>query len=534
MSEIEIRSAAPILEMRNISKTFGKLKALRNVQFSVVKGEVHALMGENGAGKSTLMKILAGAIRPDAGSEISIDGHPVVMAGPMAAKALGVAVIYQELSLSPNLTVAENIYLGREIRGKGVATGWLDRMAMIKGSADVLQRLGASFTADAKVGDLTLAERQLVEIARAVHSQSKILIMDEPTTTLTERETERLFTIIRTLRAEGLAIVYISHRMEEVYELSDRVTVLRDGTYVGTLETQGINPGAIVQMMVGRDISTFYKKNHDAHQLRGRAILSVKGMSDAGRVKDCSLELHENEVLGIAGLVGAGRTELARLIYGADKCLCGSVAVNGVATSIATPLDAIRAGILYLTEDRKELGLFLDMSIGENINVGVAARDARMGWLLNFAKGRERSGQAIKELNIKAASAKVSVGSLSGGNQQKVLLSRLLELNPRVLILDEPTRGVDIGAKSEIYRLIDDLAKRGIGVIVISSELPELIGICDRVLVMREGRIAGELGGPVNAAINQHNIAAILTAAPECDGSEPRLAQNTQQESRAS
>jgi ribose transport system ATP-binding protein len=358
--------------------------------------------------------------------------------------------------------------------------------------------------------------------------------MDEPTTTLSERETERLFTIIRALRDEGLAIVYISHRMEEIYELSDRVTVLRDGTYVGTLETHAISPNAIVQMMVGRDISTFYKKNHDAHNLRGKPILSVKGMSDARRVKDCSLELHENEVLGVAGLVGAGRTELARLIYGADKASAGSVAVDGVAKRIATPLDAIRAGILYLTEDRKELGLFLDMSICNNINVGVASRDSRMGGLLNFRKSRERSAQAIKDLNIKVSSPKGLVGALSGGNQQKVLLSRLLELNPRVLILDEPTRGVDIGAKSEIYRLIDNLAQRGIGVIVISSELPELIGICDRVLVMREGRIAGELGGPANAAINQNNIAAILTAASECDVSEHRHAQFSNLESRAS
>ncbi len=358
--------------------------------------------------------------------------------------------------------------------------------------------------------------------------------MDEPTTTLSERETERLFTIIRTLRGEGLAIVYISHRMEEIYALSDRVTVLRDGTYVGTLETHAINPNAIVQMMVGRDISTFYKKNHDAHNLRGKSLLSVKGLSDAKRIKDCSLELHENEVLGIAGLVGAGRTELARLIYGADKSSVGSIAVDGVVMRIAAPLDAIRAGILYLTEDRKELGLFLDMSICNNINVGVAGRDARMGGLLNFRKGRERSGRAIKELNIKAASAKGPVGALSGGNQQKVLLSRLLELNPRVLILDEPTRGVDIGAKSEIYRLIDDLAKKGIGVIVISSELPELIGICDRVLVMREGRIAGELGGPANDPIKKNNIAAILTAASECDVSEHRHTQYTKLESRAS
>ena len=287
-------------------------------------------------------------------------------------------------------------------------------------------------------------------------------------------------------------------------------------------------------MMVGRDISTFYKKNHDAHNLRGKSILSVKGLTDGRRVKGCSLELHENEVLGISGLVGAGRTELARLIYGADKASAGSIEVDGVARRISSPLDAIRAGILYLTEDRKELGLFLDMSICNNINVGVAGRDALKGGFLNLRKSRERSQRAVKELNIKVSSAKGSVGALSGGNQQKVLLSRLLELNPRVLILDEPTRGVDIGAKSEIYRLIDDLAKTGIGVIVISSELPEIIGICDRVLVMREGRIAGELGGPSNAPISQSNIAAVLTATSECNASEIQHTQYVNIESRAS
>jgi ribose transport system ATP-binding protein len=498
--------------MRNISKTFGSLKALRNVPLNVHKGEIHALMGENGAGKSTLMKILAGAIIPDAGAEILIEGKAAAINGPMAAKEHGIAVIYQELSLSPNLSVAENIYLGRELRVKSMGGYMVDRSAMIKGSREVLARLGASFTPGVKVGSLTLAERHLVEIARAVHSNSKILIMDEPTTTLSERETERLFVIIRSLKDEGLAIVYISHRMDEIYALSDRVSVLRDGTYVGTLETHAISPATVVQMMVGRDLSTFYKKDHDAHNLRGKPILSVNGITDGKRIKPCSFDLHENEVLGIAGLVGAGRTELARLIYGADKARNGSIMVDGVAETIRTPLDAIRAGILYLTEDRKQLGLFLDMSICNNINLGVVDADAHKGGFLNLGKGRARSKRAIKELNIKVTSAGANVGALSGGNQQKVLLSRLLELKPRVLILDEPTRGVDIGAKSEIYRLIDDLAKSGIGVIVISSELPEIIGVCDRVLVMREGAIAGELGGPSNPPVNQENIATIVTA----------------------
>ena len=502
-------AARPLLEMRHISKTFGSIRALKNVSLDLRAGEIHSLMGENGAGKSTLMKILAGAYTPDPGSEILINGVPVQIDGPMAAKALGISIIYQELALSPNLTVAENIYLGRELR----RAGFIDRRAMIAQSTDVLKRLGAPFKGSAPVSSLSIAERQLVEIARAVHANSRILVMDEPTTALSERETEKLFEIVRQLRADGLAIVYISHRMSEVYALSDRVSVLRDGTYVGTLERDEIQPETVVQMMVGRDLSSFYKKEHDAHQSRGRVIFSARDIADNRRVFDSSFDLHEGEVLGIAGLVGAGRTELARLIYGADRRVSGTLMLDGKPIGVHSPIDAIRSGIVYLTEDRKQLGLFLDMSIDHNINLGVLDRDALAGGLLNPRRGRARTAQAIQALGIRAPSASTTVGSLSGGNQQKVLLSRLLETKPRVLILDEPTRGVDIGAKSEIYRLIDDLAKAGVGVVVISSELPEVIGICDRVLVMREGRISGEVGGPGAPAITQENIMAIATSA---------------------
>ncbi|MFL9945509.1 sugar ABC transporter ATP-binding protein [Paraburkholderia agricolaris] len=498
------------LEIRNVSKTFGPVQALKGVSLDVRLGEIHALMGENGAGKSTLMKILSGAYVPDEGSEILIEGRKVAINGPMAARQLGIAIIYQELALAPNLTVAENIYLGREPSRRAL----IDRTAMVAGVEDVLQRLGASFTARHKVADLSIAERQLVEIARAVHARSRVLIMDEPTTTLSERETERLFALVRKLKQEGLAIVYISHRMKEVYELSDRVSVLRDGTYVGTLERDAITPAAVVRMMVGRDLSSFYKKDHDAHLGRGRVILSVRDVADGKRVQPCSFDIHEGEVLGIAGLVGAGRTELARLIYGADPKVSGTVAVDGAQVSIRSPLDAVDAGIAYLTEDRKLLGLMLDMSVSENINLGVIARDALAGGFRNLAKGRQRAASAIEVTGIRTGSPDAPVGGLSGGNQQKVLLSRLLETNPRVLILDEPTRGVDIGAKSEIYRLIDRLAREGVGVAVISSDLPEIVGICDRVIVMREGHIAGEVGGAAGAAqITQGNIMAIATSA---------------------
>ena len=496
----------PVLEMRNISKTFPGVKALSSVQIKAWAGEVLALMGENGAGKSTLMKILSGAYHADPGGEIRIGGKPVTISDPIAARRNGIAIIYQELALAPNLSVAENIYLGDEpSRG-----GRIDRKAMYEGCKPVLERLGAPFRPETIVGQLSIAEQQLVEIARALHSQAKIVVLDEPTTALSSRETERLFGLVRQLRAEGIALIYISHRMAEIYELADRVSVLRDGGYVGTLNRSELSAEALVKMMVGRDLSTFYTKEQHAKANRHTHILlDVNGITDGGRrVRPCSFELYQGEVLGIAGLVGSGRTELARLIYGADAKAAGVVKLEGKELSISAPEEALAAGIAYLTEDRKGLGLFLDLSCGTNINLGVIQRDAMRGGVLNLAAGRQRAAQAFQALRVRAASPQVTVGSLSGGNQQKVLLSRWLETGPKVLILDEPTRGVDIGAKSEIYRIIDDLAKRGIGIIVISSELPEIIGICDRVLVMREGRISGQVGGPGDKPITQENIMA--------------------------
>ena len=496
----------PRLEMRGISKSFPGVKALNDVSLKAWGGEVLALMGENGAGKSTLMKILSGAYQADPGGTLLIDGQPVAITDPIAAKQHGIAIIYQELALAPNLTVAENIYLGVE-PSKG---GRINRAAMRDGCRTVLERLGAPFTPDTPVGTLSIAEQQLVEIARALHSNSKILVLDEPTTALSSRETDRLFALVRQLRADGIALIYISHRMAEVYELADRVSVLRDGGYVGTLTRDELSAESLVRMMVGRDLSSFYTKTHDPHGSRGPVVMEVRGMTDGGRrVRPCSFELHAGEVLGIAGLVGSGRTELARLIYGADRKTAGDVTLAGQALLVQGPEDALAAGLAYLTEDRKGLGLFLDLSCGTNINLGVIGRDARRGGILDLAAGERRSRAAFEALRVRAASPAVAVGSLSGGNQQKVLLSRWLEIGPKVLILDEPTRGVDIGAKSEIYRIIDELAKRGIGVVVISSELPEIIGVCDRVLVMREGAIAGTVGGPGGAAITQENIMAL-------------------------
>jgi ribose transport system ATP-binding protein len=503
--------STPILEMKDISKTFPGVKALTNVTLTVYPGEIHALMGENGAGKSTLMKILSGAYQADPGGEIRINGQHVTIDGPLAARQHGISIIYQELSLAPNLTVAENMLLGREHKSGPM----VDRRSMEKACQDVLGRLGVHFRATTKVSELSMAERQLVEIARALIANSRILVMDEPTTSLSSRETEAMFALVRQLKAEGLAIIYISHRMAEIYELADRVSVLRDGSYVGTLVGDEISAERLVQMMVGRDLSSFYKKEHDAHQSRGPVMFAVRNMGDGVRVHDCSFDLHEGEVLGIAGLVGAGRTELARLIYGADPRTSGEVFLQGKHLSIHRPEDAINSGVVYLTEDRKHLGLFLDLTVRENVNVSVLGRDARMGGVLNLKSAKERAAAAIKALAIRVAGDGVLVGSLSGGNQQKVLLSRLLETKPKVLILDEPTRGVDIGAKSEIYRLIDELAKRSVGIIVISSELPEVVGICDRVLVMREGRIEGEVGGAGHPPVTQENIISIATGVRE-------------------
>jgi ribose transport system ATP-binding protein len=496
----------PILEMRHVSKTFGPVKALNGVNLDAFGGEVHALVGENGAGKSTLMKVLAGAHVADRGGEIRIDGQPVHIDNPLAAKQHGVAIIYQELALAPNLTVAENIYLGREVAHGGLA----NRQAMTAGCADVLGRLGASFGPRNLVSDLSIAERQMVEVARAIHARSRILVMDEPTTALSAGETRRLFEIIARLKGEGLAIIYISHRMAEVYELADRVSVLRDGGYVGTLTGPDIRPETIVRMMVGRDLSSFYKKQHSGAVWRGKVALTVKGFGDGRRVKRANLEVHEGEVLGLAGLVGAGRTELARLIYGSEQPHYGVVELAGRAVSFRSPSQAIDAGLVYLTEDRGAQGLFLDMSVSENINLGVIRRDSRLGWL-DLPRGRQRAADAIKALAIRVAGPQVEVGSLSGGNQQKVLLSRLLETEPKVLLLDEPTRGVDVGAKSEIYRIIDELARRGVAVVVISSELPEIVGVCDRVVVMREGETVGEVGGDAGVAIAEENIMALAT-----------------------
>jgi len=506
-------ATAPLLEMRGISKTFGAVRALRGVDLTVWPGEIHALMGENGAGKSTLMKILSGAYHADPGGRLMVDGREVTIASPLDALRLGVAIIYQELSLAPNLSVQQNVCLGREAARAGI----LDKATMRRQCADILKRLGADFRPDTRVSRLSLAQQQMVEIARALSVDARILVMDEPTASLSSRETDKLFGLIRALRADGLAIIYISHRMAEVYELADRCSVLRDGGYVGTLRREELSEARLIQMMVGRDLTDFYKKDQGEGRSFGAQVLKVEDLTDGRRIGPASFDVRAGEVVGLSGLVGAGRTELARMIFGAEPARGGRILLDGQPLTVRHPAEAIAAGIVYLSEDRKGLGLFFDMSIEDNVNLAVAARDAYPFGIRRLALAARRGVDALKRLSIRARSAQSTVRALSGGNQQKVLFARLLATAPKLLILDEPTRGVDIGAKSDIYKLIDKLAQSGAAILIISSELPEVIGIADRIFVMRDGQIAGVVTG---ADITQERIMAIATANNDKPGGE--------------
>ncbi len=497
------RPGQPILTVRGVTKSFPGVRALKGVDLTIWPGEVHALVGENGAGKSTLMKILAGAQPPD-GGEIAIDGKPVHFNSPHQARAAGIGIIYQELTIAPNLTVAGNVFLGSEKRHLGFLT---DTAAMVRETQKVLDRLGARFKAAQRAAHLSIAEQQQVEIARALFYKSRILVMDEPTTALSDRETDRLFDVVRQLRSEGLAIIYISHRMAEIYELGDRLSVFRDGEYVGELTRPEFTPDRIIEMMVGRKLEELYPEKTAAH---GDVVLRVRNMSDKEHVKNAGFELRAGEVLGLAGLVGAGRTELARLIFGADPKESGEVHLEGKLVDIKHPIDAVQQGIGYVPEDRKLAGAFLQMSCRDNIAMNILSRNAKAG-IIDFKYINERSKVQAKALSLRAASLWVRAGGLSGGNQQKLLLARWLEINPKVLILDEPTRGVDIGAKAEIYAVIQQLADKGMAVLFISSELAEIIGVCKRVIVMREGVVMGEVGGETGVEVTQQNIMKLAT-----------------------
>ncbi|RDW14724.1 D-xylose ABC transporter ATP-binding protein [Paracoccus thiocyanatus] len=475
--------ADSILEMRGISKGYPGVQALSGVDLSVGRGEVHGLMGENGAGKSTLIKILAGAITPDEGT-IRFDGTEVATLDPRRAMELGIGVIYQELNLVPNMTVADNIYLGVPL-GRGP---WRNPKTANAKAVQLLKSLGIDVDPTAQVSELTIAYQQMVEIAKAVSKNVKLLVMDEPTAPLSSHEVERLFALIDRLRADNISIIYISHRMEEIFKLTERVTVLRDGRFITTLDSATTTRPELIRAMVGRELSETYP--HGSHAQDG-IVLEARKIS-GNRFIDVSFSLRKGEILGIGGLVGAGRTEMARALFGADPLHSGEIAVNGETVRITSPVDGLRAGIALVPEDRKHQGLHLSMSVRDNISLASLKALTKGGWI-SLAKEADRSAQRIADLRIKTPHAEQIAGTLSGGNQQKVVIAKWLETKPQILIMDEPTRGIDVGAKHEIYVLMKDLAAQGYSIIMISSDMPELLGVSDRILVMRRGRISGEL-----------------------------------------
>ncbi len=471
--------------MHGVSKCYPGVLALDTVDFSLNAGEVHCLIGENGAGKSTLMKILAGALKLDNGA-IVVNGNNALLHSPLAAQHLGIGTIYQEFKLVPQLSVAENIVLGHE--PTHAASPFIDTEALTEKALSVLTQLGEAIDPTAIVGTLGVAQRQIVEIAKALSRKIAILIMDEPTAALTERERERLFALIRKLKAEGVGIVFISHRLDEVFDIADRVTVLRDGKVVSTGSITDVDRMTLIRLMVGRDLEREYP--HVQLQ-RGSELLRLEHLNAKG-LYDISLSLYQGEILGLAGLVGSGRSELARVVFGADPKISGNVVLRGKEIAPTSPHEAIAHGIGLLTEDRNLLGLVLQMSVKDNITLASLGNLFR-GWLIDPKRERTVVEPLLVDLRIKAPHCDVEVETLSGGNRQKVVLARWLGTKAQVLIFDEPTAGVDVGAKYELYTSINALAQRGVGVVVISSDLPELLGICDRIVVMREGKICGEL-----------------------------------------
>ncbi|MBK0347626.1 sugar ABC transporter ATP-binding protein [Aerococcaceae bacterium zg-ZJ1578] len=472
--------------MKNIVKSFGPVKALKGVNLDLRPGEVHALMGENGAGKSTLMKVLTGIYSADEGT-IIYNGQQVRFSKPIEAMDAGIVIVHQELNMMNHLTVAQNIFIGRE-KKKGIL---LDDNESVKQTQELFKLLKLNINPNEKAGNLTVGKQQMVEIAKALSMNAKIIVFDEPTAALTESEINELFAIIADLRQKGVGIVYISHRMDEIARITDRVTVMRDGEYVGTVNTRETTKDDIISMMVGR---TIYEDPKECSTVPEGApiVLKVENLNSGNAVKNVSFELRKGEILGFSGLMGAGRTEVARLIFGADKKDSGTITVNGTVVDIKTPQDAIKAGIGYLSEDRKQFGCIVDMTIANN-TVMTNLDKYVQGGLINDKKIVEVSDHFVKQLRTKTPSSKQLIRNLSGGNQQKVVIAKWLEQDSDILIFDEPTRGIDVGAKSEIYKLMNDLAASGKSIIMISSELTEILRMSDRIVVMCEGRKTGEL-----------------------------------------
>ncbi|WP_213133335.1 sugar ABC transporter ATP-binding protein [Citrobacter sp. FP75] len=476
------------LQMSHITKRFPGVLALSNVDFALRKGEVHALLGENGAGKSTLMKILSGVYQPDEGN-IIFEDQSVSFANPLSAQKAGITIIHQEFNLFPELTVEDNIFIGREFCKN---SRWrLDEKQQRQAAIDILQKLNLNIAPDTLVADLTVAQQQMVEIAKAISVNAKILIMDEPTAALTETEIDSLFQVTRLLKEQGTGIVYISHRLEELALIADRATVMRDGQFIATVDYDAVKISDLIAMMVGRDLGNIYPRREPLSQ--HKPVLEVSSLTRKGVLNNIDFTLHQGEILGFAGLMGAGRTELARAIFGADPIDSGTIKLNGNVTVIKDIPDAIKQGISYLTEDRKKEGLALGLSVERNIMLGNYPEYSDRYGNVDSKRCQQTSQEQVKALRIKTPHLEQAALNLSGGNQQKIIIARWVCKDTDILIFDEPTRGIDVGAKLEIYELMNRLVAKGKSIIMISSELPEVLGMCDRILVMRNGRITGEL-----------------------------------------
>jgi ribose transport system ATP-binding protein len=477
---------APILQARGISKAYPGVIALDKVSIHLSEGEIHAIIGENGAGKSTLMKCLAGIVQPDVG-QVLINGQPVALNGVQDATAHGIALIHQELNLADNLDIAGNIFLGREHKRFGL----IDNKTMRREAEIALKHVGLNLPGDTPVAGLSTGRQQMIEIAKAVSTDAIVIIMDEPTASLSDQETQRLYQVVERLADKGVGIIFISHRLEEVKRLAHRVTVLRDGQNAGELTQDEIEHDAMVKLMVGRDASNLYQYEPRPF---GQVVLNVDGLvTESFPEHRLSLQVKAGEIVGVAGLVGAGRTEMLRALFGIDPTLAGTITIAGQAIAIRNPKQAIAAGLALVPEDRKAQGVVLGMSIRENTSMARVGQDAMAGIMINTRKERELGELMKDKLATKTPTIEQLAGNLSGGNQQKVVLAKWLANKPRVLLLDEPTRGVDIGAKAEIYRIMEDLAKEGVAILFVSSDLEEVLGVADRVLVMHEGKITGEL-----------------------------------------
>ena len=477
-------ATAPFLEMRGITKQFPGVLALDKVSLSIYPGKVLALVGENGAGKSTLMKVLSGVHKMDAG-EILLNGKPVTIGNPLASRQMGISIIYQELSVLNNMDIAENIFVGRERKKNGM----VDKKAQHEEARRLLARVGLSIDTHTRVGKLSTAQKQMVEVAKALSFDAKLIIMDEPTSSLTEKETAMLLDIIHKLRDEGVAIVFISHRMNEIFEIADEIAVMRDGQMVKQLPAEGTQEKDVIAAMVGRDVHDLFVK---AEAPIGDVALEVVGLSTKSLLKDISFKVHAGEIVGFAGLVGAGRSEVMRAVFGIDPRETGEIRVHGKPVRIDSTVDALRAGLGFVPEDRKEQGLILKMSVRHNTSIAALSSVAK-GWFIDRGAENALSDEYVAKLRVKTPSNEQKVMNLSGGNQQKVVIAKWMATHPAVLILDEPTRGIDVGAKKEIHALMSELARQGVAIIMISSELPEILGMSDRIYVMHDGRIRGEL-----------------------------------------